>query len=308
MPANLDRTATFDAMTLLAASEPDGVEEAGDGVTHSQDFEGRNGFDPSFLPGWRIDLPSLTGLRADDVCELRGGGTELTYRNFSTLQSESRRLPILAACNIDGSRARNVPRVKTWKLDGRLHRDHQWGNELYRNNRLDRGHMVRRLDPVWGSLDDARQANRDTFHYTVCCPQMDGMNQKTWLGLEDHILHHAKADGMRVSVFTGPYFSDKDPTYRDARIPLAYWKVVAIVTDDGRPSATAYRIGQEEEISDLEYIFGPYKTYQVSVRSVTQDAHIDFSPLVPFDGFSEFESAHDAPLEVPLNALESIRV
>ncbi|MGR3198223.1 MAG: DNA/RNA non-specific endonuclease [Paracoccus sp. (in: a-proteobacteria)] len=34
-----------------------------------------------------------------------------------------------------------------WRLDGRLHPDHQVGNEVYRRNPLDRGHMVRRRDP-----------------------------------------------------------------------------------------------------------------------------------------------------------------
>ena len=307
MAADLSRTATLDSMIALRAP-PSDVQEAGGGVTDEREFEGRNGFDRAFLPGWRIELPRPTGAAADDVCVLRQGGTELTYRNFSTLQSKARRLPVLAACNIDGSRARTVPRVSSWKLDGRLAPDDQWGPELYRNNRLDRGHMVRRLDPVWGTLDQAQQANRDTFHYTVCCPQMDGMNQTTWRGLEDHILLHAKADGMRVSVFTGPYLTQEDPTYRDAQIPQAYWKVVAIVTDDGRPSATAYRIGQDESLSELEYVFGAYKTYQVSVQSVARETNIDFSPLVPYHGFSTHESGHGDRLEVALDSLDAVRV
>ena len=46
-----------------------------------------------------------------------------------------------------------------WRLDGRLHPDHQVGNEVYRRNPLDRGHMVRRRDPDGG--DHAQQAEED---------------------------------------------------------------------------------------------------------------------------------------------------
>ena len=55
---------------------------------------------------------------------------------------------------------------------------------------------------------------------------MAGVNQHIWLGLEDYVLQHARADKMRVSVFTGPFFSKDDLGYRDALVPLAFWKVV----------------------------------------------------------------------------------
>jgi endonuclease G len=42
-------------------------------------------------------------------------------------------------------------------------------------------------------------------------------------------------------VFTGPIFRDDDMLYRGKyRIPALFWKVVAIVKDDGKLSATAY--------------------------------------------------------------------
>ncbi len=45
---------------------------------------------------------------------------------------------------------------------------------------------------------------------------------------------------MQVSVFTGPILTDKDLVYRNALLPLALWKVVAIGTAGGHKSATAY--------------------------------------------------------------------
>ena len=94
-----------------------------------------------------------------------------------------------------------------WRLDGRLHPDHQVGNEVYRRNPLDRGHMVRRRDPDGG--DHAQQAEEDTFHPN-CAPQHEDLNQKDWLGLEDDILGAAETRGFRLSVLTGPVFRDSD--------------------------------------------------------------------------------------------------
>ncbi|MEJ7724838.1 MAG: DNA/RNA non-specific endonuclease, partial [Ilumatobacteraceae bacterium] len=83
---------------------------------------------------------------------------ELKYRNFSVVMSKSRRLPMVTAANINGQESRRLPRVDVWSYDGRLDKKDQWGDELYADNPLDRGHMVRRADPVWGSLEQARQA------------------------------------------------------------------------------------------------------------------------------------------------------
>ena len=46
------------------------------------------------------------------------------------------------------------------------------GPEFYVPTVFDRGHMVRRLDPVWGTEGPARLANADTHHYTNSCPQV----------------------------------------------------------------------------------------------------------------------------------------
>lgn len=215
------------------------------------------------------------------------GDVELRYMHFSTVMSKSRRMPMLTASNIDGSQAKSLGRADKWALDGRIDQDDQLSNEFYKNNRLDKGHMVRREDPVWG--DDAQTANIDTFHYSNACPQMDVFNQHIWLGLENYILQNAKADGMRVNVYTGPYFTPSDIVYHEVQIPKAFWKVVTIVTEDGRPSATAYQISQESVLSELEIVYGPYLTYQISIRQVMQQTGIDFGALVQYDGFSHNE-------------------
>jgi endonuclease G len=231
---------------------------------------------------------------------------ELKYQNFSAIMSLSRRLPMITACNIDGRNAKKEKRVDVWRYDGRIESNQQWGDAVYDNNILDRGHMVRREDPVWGEMSFI--ANSDTFHFTNCCPQMAGVNQRIWLGLEDYILQNARVDGMLVDVFTGPYFSEHDLQYRGALIPSSFWKVVAIVTENGKPSATAYKVSQAKELSQLEIVYGAYKTFQISIDSVTKDTQIDFSGLAEFDGFTEYERKTNETLEVKLESADDIRV
>jgi endonuclease G, mitochondrial len=282
------------------------LEAAGDGETPASQLADRQGYDPDFMNGWSIPLPQPSS----DMRNLRRGGTgvELKYEHFSVIQSASRRMPIITATNIDGAESRRLPRIQKWSYDGRLNQDDQWGNELYQNNDLDRGHMVRREDPVWGSLTTARRANVDTFHYTNSCPQIAGVNQQIWLGLEDYILSHTREDNMRVSVFTGPYFSGQDMEYRGALIPRAFWKIIAFQLDDGRPSATAYEVSQARELEELEFVFAGYKTFQISIQQVMDATKIDFSALIPFDGFSQHERVHNQPIAERLDSFTQIRV
>ena len=101
-----------------------------------------------------------------------------------------------------------MPFVKTDYLPNNFHCGKDF--ELYNclnNNDLDRGHLVRRLDPCWGSAATARQANRDSNFFTNIGPQHKNLNQKLWLDLEDHILSNTDDENARVSVFVGcvPY-------------------------------------------------------------------------------------------------------
>ncbi|MBO0719814.1 MAG: DNA/RNA non-specific endonuclease, partial [Blastocatellia bacterium] len=104
------------------------------------------------------------------------------------------------------------------------------------------------------------------------------------------------------------FFSDKDLEYRGALIPNAFWKVVAIVTEDGRPSATAYKVSQVRELEELEYVYAGYKTYQISVQQVIDATKINFSPLVEYDGFSQQERQQGEPMQERLDSLENIRI
>ena len=313
MPADLTKKASLATMKRLSGSAAEGLEgleRAGhEPETPAEAFAGRRGYEPGFLDGFKIDLPLLSGAASGDMLSLPdGSGVELKYMHFSVIMSASRRMPLLTAVNIDASQSRRLPRISTWSFDGRLDRKQQFGDALYDNNALDRGHMVRREDPVWGPLADAKTANEDTFHFTNSCPQMAGVNQQTWLSLENYILQHARVDKMQVTVFTGPFFAEKDMEYRGARVPAAFWKVVAIVTDDNRPSATAYKVSQAEELADLEFVFAGFKTYQISIKQVMKATNLDFSKLLEFDGFSQHEATTGLEMVEQLDDLRQVRI
>jgi len=285
-------------------------------VTKPEALADREGYKPDFLDGWSIPLPNPTDERKADLLKPQDGeNNELKYEHFSTAQSKSRRMPMFVAVNIDGTQTRKIPRTSTpWRFDGRLPLVYQIGDEVYYENVLDRGHMVRRESPNWGDIAIARRANIDTFHFTNACPQMERVNRNgKWRDLEDYILTNTRKEVLRVSVFTGPAFTAEDIRYRGALIPKSFWKVVAVVLEDGRPSATAYEISQEKELSKLEgleFAFGKYKTYQCSIKSIEEKTSLSFGELSHYDGYSvtETEGIAETPIRTELQSLEMIRL
>ena len=271
-------------------------------VTPAKDLQDRQGYAEDFLSSFAVPWPSADEALADDVQPLR-----LDYTHFSVTMSRSRRLALYVGVNIDGGQHVEIIRSNdTWAYDGRLPISAQVGEALYTNNGLDRGHLVRRQDPNWG--DEAKTANIDTFHFTNCSPQMSGFNQKTWLELEDYILNNTQRWKARATVFSGPVFADDDRLYRGIRIPKAFWKVVAYLSDDGKPSASAYMIDQSRELGQLDLMFGQVRTYQRSVIQIEQLTGIRFANLADYDGFSNEERATGTRIEALIQGPEDIRV
>jgi endonuclease G len=252
------------------------------------------GYDPLFLGhDAAVPMPGF-GPLGDKVLKVSGDDPELRYTHFSIVMHRARKLAIVAACNVDGGQLRRVPRRGGWLIDDRIARDQQHGNELYRNNFLDRGHLVRRLSPVWGDQETAAQANDDTFHYTNAFPQHRDLNQQFWLGLEDYLLDIADANDAKVSIFTGPVFDAADPRHRGVMIPRQFWKIVAFRgASDGSLRASAYLLGQEHLIRDMptEVVFGAHKTYQVTVDLLARLTALDFGPLIAADVLAGLETA-----------------
>jgi endonuclease G len=255
-------------------------------------YAGLAGYKDDFLgKEHRIALPSLGESIRGDLAQVPGEvGGVLRYAHFSVVMNGVRKLAFYTAVNIDGAALKQIPRSgERWYFDPRIDRDLQAGPELYANNDLDRGHLVRRQDPVWGR--DAARANEDTFHFTNASPQHRNLNQKTWLELENYILENAGRHDLKVTVFTGPVFRDDDLLYRGYRIPAEFWKVVAMIGPNGALSATAYLQTQKNLLDDLEFAYGAYKTYQVPVARIERLTDLDFGTLRAADPLAGQEAA-----------------
>jgi endonuclease G, mitochondrial len=240
------------------------------------------GYDAGFL-GVEVGMPLPLGERALVV---------LPYLRFSVTLDTRRRLAAVTGVNIDGSTLQDLPRTGDWDLDPRVPAAQQAGPALYADNDLDRGHLVRRRDPGWGTAAEARAATEATFVYTNAAPQASVFNQSKdlWVGLEDHVLQYADATDQRVSVFTGPVLDPDDPLYRGIRIPRRFWKVAAWVSTspvgETTPAATGFLLDQSELIElGLTAIapLGSFRTFQVPIADIAGLAGMDFGPLVAAD-------------------------
>jgi endonuclease G, mitochondrial len=260
------------------------------GTLSKEWYKQATGYQEAFLgSGYKVPLPEIGGDLKEDILTFGKGDYVLDYTHFSLVMSRSRKQAFFTAVNIDGSEAKDIRRTKdVWYFDPRIGKEDQYGPELYESNDLDRGHLVRRMDPGWGP--DAEEANEDTFHFTNCSPQHKNLNQKTWLNLEDYIGKNAKKFGLKVNVFTGPVFRSDDRIYREKyKIAAEYWKVVVMVKDDGKLSATAYIQTQKNLIEDLEFAYGAYKTYQVPVATIEDLTGLSFGKMQTHDPLAAIE-------------------
>jgi len=278
-------------------------------------FSGREGYDPQFL-GHPLPLPRLTAeaLHFGAVAPVADDPAgELRYTHFSVVMNAARRMAFFTAVNIDGARWFNLPRGEDrWFYDSRVAREHQLGDEFYGNEPVgrkgwfDRGHLVRRLDPVWGPMPTATLANDDTFHWTNCSPQYWGFNQgeELWQGLEDFILFNTDAEDVRATVFTGPLFQDDDEEHRGVRIPQFFWKVVVVNDGAGALSSSAYVVSQQRYAQNIPFErlpVGEFNNFQVPVARVEARTGLLFA-----DAIRDVDVLDPAQGDRPLRALGDI--
>jgi len=255
------------------------------------DYADRGGYDAGFLPH-PLPLPVPGAATAPHA------SAELRYHHFSVVMHRQRRLALFTACNIDGKLSRRPARESDrWFLDPRLPAGEQTGEAVYRDNPLDRGHLVRRLDPAWGTETIAKAANDDTFHLTNATPQHHDFNAGStlWAGLEDLVLENADTADLAVSVLTGPVLAADDDAYRGVQLPRQFWKVVAMVKKSGALSVTGYLLSQASLIDGLqateEFSYGAYRTFQVPVRRIAELTDLGLDPHIAADPLERLEAA-----------------
>ncbi len=246
----------------------------------------QNGFDRDFLP-FSVPRIRLTDTLTSDLATL-DGERELKYCHFSVWLSKSRRFPRVVAWNVDGAKIKKVSRTGiAFVKDARGDLEQfQIGDELYRDNPIDRGHLARRADLCWGSVAEANQANRDSFFFSNITPQHERFNQGQrnglWGRLEDAIFEDVQVSDLKVSLLGGPILRKNDPLVRDIAIPIEFWKLVAYRDDaDGRDKVRAFILTQRNLMTELveseSLELDEFKVFQVPLARIQSDAGIRFS-------------------------------
>jgi endonuclease G, mitochondrial len=283
-------------------------------------FDGRparhHGYKEAFL-GRRhpVRLPRLMGPLEDDAARLIGDRANcvLHYTHYATIQSTSRRMPIVTAVNIDGARSQRLDRkdrsfesrerleaaavleaaADKWFFDPRIDESAQLTPPVYDKTAFAFGHVTRREDPVWGDLRTARMANDDTFYMTNCATQHERFNSGIWLSLENAILGAARrGNGVKITVLSGPVFLPDDPEVLGVPVPTAFWKIVAWV-EGGALHARGYMQSQrtlvntilQEERRRLEALPGlaSMEPFEVAIADIARMTSLDFGVLVAAD-------------------------
>jgi endonuclease G len=264
-----EREAELAELAVPEAVPPEGVEAS-------------DGYDPSFL-GVSVPAPAPGATVLRDVARTLDGDTVVEHVHFSLQMSASRRFALWVAWNIDGGALKALSRRgQRFVRDPQVAEHLQVGDELYAGNRLDRGHIARRADLVWGSLPVAERANRDSFCFTNIAPQMDDFNQSArdgvWGRLEDAVFEDVDVEDLKVSVFGGPAFAADDRVYRGVQLPREYWKVIAF-REAGALQARAFLLTQaldHLEVLDLD----EFRVFQVTVAEIEARTGLRFPEVV----------------------------
>lgn len=189
----------------------------------------------------------------------------LNYCDLSVLYNAERRVPFVAAYNIDGTASTNQAARPTFRADPRIEKDIQLNQDFY-NLRTDItefeiGHMASNNE--MGRGENGKVKAYQTFHFTNSVPQAEVLNSGMWQGLESYIIKEAATidDNKRICVFTGPVLTDKDPSYVEEpsfKIPLLFYKVIVFSAPTGVYS-TAFMISHEKRLIE-------HRMFKVPVR------------------------------------------
>jgi endonuclease G len=280
---------------------------------------GGAGYDDGFLSE-RLRLPTPTQRIARD---LAGANAKrfADYTHFSLTMNQRRRLAAFVAWNIDASRSLVINSSGNWRTDARVPDDAQMNNRLYENTRLDRGHVAKREDLVWGSSAEAKKAGEDSYCYTNCAPMHENFNRQApalWKSLEDEIFRQAKPRKLRLSVFAGPIFRTDDREFVASgapsgtpkiKLPRDFFKIVAY--DDpasGRLKVHAFILSQAQLIRGRLEALEPQdlaaESLDLAKYRMHQKTVADVGRLIGFamPDLERFDTMRQAPERVGLES------
>lgn len=277
---------------------------------HDDETQPREGYDPGFLGGVAVPMPSAKNPSV--IAVLKDGTTTLNYHHFSLQMHAARRIALFTASNVTDEKQLKQPEagkdytraglsglgphdIEKWIDEPRLDGNYQLPDVFFSKDQgaFDKGHIVRREDVAWGTTyDEVRSANGDTYHVTNCSPQVAQYNQSAkgkdnWGDLEN--LVYANAANEHLCVFAGPILSDADETFVGTagggvalrvKIPQAFWKVVVARTQDGI-AAYAFVLDQDLSKVPLEMVVTDnFRRLMVSIADLETRTGVVFPQVV----------------------------
>lgn len=112
------------------------------------------GYSKNFL-SVEVGLPELSSENKQNAFIVNG--SEINYNHFSLVLNKIRRFAFWVGWNIDGGDIKKVSRKGiSFILDPSIPQEFQVGDEIYEGNRLDRRHIARRADLLWGDLAEVK--------------------------------------------------------------------------------------------------------------------------------------------------------
>ncbi len=251
-------------------------------------------YDPNFIAGNSIPLP----VPSARVLTSAFGGDFVHHLRHSILFNQARGFAFVSANNIDGatipsaqftSRSfKNDPDIQPTSLQ--VDRDRGYRTSPANGlgpNPWDQGHLARRKSLSWGTEADARIAERESDMWSNIAPQHHNLHKDAWGNIEDWMLDRAQADGRRACVFTGPVFTEDDPTHQNGvneapiRIPAGFWKVISVRLNGDMRSA-GFLVWQRDYDSEVPLPFAPVLE-QVRLTTIEVLTGLTFPALRQFD-------------------------
>uniref|UniRef100_UPI00114C9EDA DNA/RNA non-specific endonuclease n=1 Tax=Candidatus Thiosymbion oneisti TaxID=589554 RepID=UPI00114C9EDA len=277
----------------------------------------RKGYDPEFLgKGVSIALPKAGLEIEDDILFVRDdneNGHIIDYIHYSVIMSKFNNQALVSAANLDQNEFQQVS-GRDWFVDPRIGLNNQVGPAAYKRNPWDRGHLTRRTAVTWGSKYKAKRASNDSCSYANASMQHENFNQDEWRVPERIVQHLEKDKNGRITIFTGPVFTQTDRWYtrrtlqQKVRIPSGFWKVVAYIGKESEQlESQAYVLYQ-----DARFLLDKrgqhsidIKNHQVTITEIEQLTGLEFdealfnsNPLYfyPREGINDGPEGFSAPL------------
>jgi endonuclease G len=285
---------------------------------------GGTGYDKHFIG---TDLPLPVAATAAVRNDLVGAGGERLahYTHFSLSMRKSRRIAAFVGWNIDGRITKPESKEATWQIDPRIPAQFQIDNTLYEGTKLDRGHIAKREDLLWGGKGPAKRANDDSFCYTNATPQHEKFNRLApalWKSLEDEIFRQVDVVNLRIVLIGGPIFAKNDrvftpsaapPDFQPVLIPREFFKVVAYRDSaDNGIKVLAFRLSQAnlvkgklEALTPEALDLSKFEMYQVEVTNIERATGLSMPAFRRFDTKAVPEGIEAEMLAPPIRPIRS---